>query len=206
VRRGRKHVVAAVFGGASAAARNAAVRTYLTMGLLKASSEKTRRPAPALVAKAKVPASVSSIAVPAPKPAAPASADPPAPNIAMARVRPVPVPGRLEQPPPAGIEAVLEKTGRTADLSPPQPGATGAFHIQIGAYQSQGEAERRLASVRELATALLGNRPPMTAVVKQGDRTLYRARYGGFDAQSTAAGVCGELKRMKIDCLVMKAE
>ncbi len=55
VRRGKKHVVAAVFGGATAATRNATMRTYLNMALLKAASERTRRPAPALVAQAKAP-------------------------------------------------------------------------------------------------------------------------------------------------------
>jgi D-alanyl-D-alanine carboxypeptidase len=221
VRRGRKHVVAVVFGGATASARNSAMRTYLTMGLLKASNEKTRQPAPRLVAREK---GISSIAVPAPRPAVRPPAESPAPNITMARVRPVPVPGGVKQPPPASIDAILKEGGSAAVVPPPppaetkgawttaaiapepSPGATGAFHIQIGAYQSQSEAERRLASVRELATALLGNRTPVTAVVKQGERTFYRARYGGFDAQSTAAGVCGELKRMKIDCLVMRAE
>ncbi len=37
VRRGRKHVVGAVFGGATASLRNAAMRTYLNIGLMKAS-------------------------------------------------------------------------------------------------------------------------------------------------------------------------
>ena len=49
VRRGRKHVIGAVFGGASAASRNAAMRTFLNMGLVKASTEKTRQPVPLLV-------------------------------------------------------------------------------------------------------------------------------------------------------------
>jgi D-alanyl-D-alanine carboxypeptidase len=200
VRRGNKHVVAAVFGGSTAAARNAAMRTYLTMGLLKASTTKTRQPEPRpAVAQAK--GHISSVVVPAPKAAAPPPrAEPPAPGIAMARVRPVPVQGAAKQPHPGTIESVLEKTQRTAH-SP-----TGAFQIQVGAYQSQDEAERRLASVREMATGLLGGRVPVTAVVKQGEKTFYRARYGGFEEQSTAAGVCGELKRLKIDCLVMKAE
>jgi hypothetical protein len=42
--------------------------------------------------------------------------------------------------------------------------------------------------------------------VKRGDKTFFRARYVGFDAQTAAAGVCSELKQMEIDCLVMKAE
>jgi cell division protein FtsN len=141
----------------------------------------------------------------------------------MARVRPVLVPEARGPLPPTGIDALLERATRAADAEtappaeitpptasvspdPPQPSIAGAFHVQIGSYQTQSEAERRLASVREQATALLGNRAAVTAPVRQGDRTFYRARYGGFEAQSTAAGVCGELKRLKIDCLVMKAE
>jgi hypothetical protein len=42
--------------------------------------------------------------------------------------------------------------------------------------------------------------------VKLGDKVFFRARYGGFGAQSAAAGVCTALKRLDIDCLVMKAE
>ena len=53
VRRGGKHVVGAIFGGASAASRNAAMRTFLNMGLVRASTEKTRQPAPLLVAQAR---------------------------------------------------------------------------------------------------------------------------------------------------------
>jgi D-alanyl-D-alanine carboxypeptidase len=81
----------------------------------------------------------------------------------------------------------------------------GAFHIQIGAYQSQAEADRRLASARELAPGLLGNRAPVMTQLKQGGKVFFRARYAGFDAPA-AASACGELKKLKIDCLVMKAE
>jgi D-alanyl-D-alanine carboxypeptidase len=83
--------------------------------------------------------------------------------------------------------------------------APGVFHIQIGAYQSQAEAEKRLASARDLAPGLLGNRAPVTTQVKQGDKLFFRARYAGFEAKA-AASACTELKRLKIDCLVMKAE
>ena len=83
--------------------------------------------------------------------------------------------------------------------------SSGSFHIQIGAYQSQAEAERRLASARELAPQLLANRAPVTTQFKQGERLYFRARYAGFDAKA-AASACTELKRLKIDCLTMKAE
>ena len=50
VRRDGKHVVGAIFGGSTAASRNAHMRTLLTRALHNASGEKTRRPA--LIAKA----------------------------------------------------------------------------------------------------------------------------------------------------------
>src|SRR5262249_54470093 len=49
VRRGKKHVLAAYFGGKTAALRNAAVRAHLDAGLAKASERKTRTPAPPVV-------------------------------------------------------------------------------------------------------------------------------------------------------------
>ena len=45
----------------------------------------------------------------------------------------------------------------------------------------------------------------MTVQVQQGQKLLYRARYAGFDAPA-AAQACAELKRLKVDCLVVKAE
>jgi D-alanyl-D-alanine carboxypeptidase len=43
VKRGSKHVIGVVFGGASAASRDTTMRTFLNVGLIKASSEKTRQ-------------------------------------------------------------------------------------------------------------------------------------------------------------------
>ena len=87
----------------------------------------------------------------------------------------------------------------------PVPVGAGAFHIQIGAYQSLAEAQQRLATARGLAPGLLAKRSGVTTQVKQGDKLFYRARFAGFQA-SAAASACTELKRLKIDCLVMKAQ
>jgi D-alanyl-D-alanine carboxypeptidase len=214
VRRGRKHVIGAVFGGATAATRNATMRTYLNMALMKASNERTRRPAPRLIAQAS-PSPKVVIAPPAPQPAL-RPAPPPetgAPAIEMARVRPVLVTGS-QNPPPDSIEALLARPEPTepppSALGAPPPPSTastgGAFQIQIGAFQSQTEAERQLAMIRERAGPLLLNRAAVTTQLRQGDKTLYRARYAGFEAQATAAGVCSALKRLSISCLVMTAE
>ncbi len=53
VHRGGRHLVGAVFGGSSAASRNAEMRSLLMRSFARASTEKTRKPAPSLIAKLK---------------------------------------------------------------------------------------------------------------------------------------------------------
>lgn len=184
VRRGHKHVVGAVFGGATASQRNAAMRTYLNIGLMKASEKKTRRPAPMLIARAKQPPAI--VAAPAPQPAQRPIREAPPPVVEMARVRPVLVPGAphlLQHPvvPPAAdsIAALLARAEHTQAPQPPlttgsapaRPTApTGGFHIQIGAFQSETEAERQLASIRQRAGSLLGDRSAVTSAFRHGDK------------------------------------
>jgi D-alanyl-D-alanine carboxypeptidase len=316
VHRGRKHVVGAIFGGVSAAARNAAMRTFLNLGLVKASNVKTRQPARLVMAQAdrkpannfgpvpvprRVERSGHETASAAPPPAAAPNEARQGPAIEIARVRSVLVsPGpahpamavRAARPaalddaaraegsrvnaaaddPPApqqkwttasapnppmyatasGEKPAFSSSRPTAlganpstlqvqatnlargeppvlttppsriqpalasapvrpllDSKPvtaaPAPVGSGAFQIQIGAYQSLAEAEKRLATARELVPGLLGKRSPVTTQVKQGDKLFYRARFAGFEA-TAAASTCTELKRLKIDCLVMKAQ
>ena len=58
VRRDGRHVIAAVFGGSSASDRNARMRVILNRGLLRASTEKTRKPL--IVASRNVPSPVAA--------------------------------------------------------------------------------------------------------------------------------------------------
>jgi D-alanyl-D-alanine carboxypeptidase len=53
VHRGGRHLVGAVFGGSSAGSRNAEMRSLLMRSFARASTEKTRKPAPSLIAKLK---------------------------------------------------------------------------------------------------------------------------------------------------------
>ncbi|MBO0765338.1 MAG: D-alanyl-D-alanine carboxypeptidase, partial [Hyphomicrobiaceae bacterium] len=78
VRRGKKHVLAAYFGGYTAALRDAAVRAHLDAGLAKASERQTRRPITPAVAqpKARPPAPVGTAA---------AAVLPPAPQLVTRR-------------------------------------------------------------------------------------------------------------------------
>jgi len=60
--------------------------------------------------------------------------------------------------------------------------------------------------VRQRAGSLLGRHAPHMSQVKRGDKVYFRARYTGFEAHAAAADVCTELKRLEIECLVMRGE
>jgi len=82
---------------------------------------------------------------------------------------------------------------------------TGGMAIQIGAFQSADEAERRLAWVRQRATTVIGQHAAVTQPVKQGDKLFYRARFAGFDG-AAAASACKELRALKVECLILRAD
>jgi D-alanyl-D-alanine carboxypeptidase len=79
------------------------------------------------------------------------------------------------------------------------------YEIQIGAYASAAEAENRLAFARSRAGGLLDGHTPLTLPVQKGDRQIFRARFGGF-GEDGASNACLELRRLAIDCFVMKAD
>lgn len=87
----------------------------------------------------------------------------------------------------------------------PAAPATGRFQIQVGAYATAIEAERQLTAVRSRAGRLLETRQTLAIPVTKGNRQLYRARFAGFDANG-AANTCTELRRLGVDCFVMRAE
>ena len=64
VRRGNRHLVGAVFGGSSAAKRNAEMRVLLTRALTSASTKNTRKPQPLLLAKLKAGPKIATPAAP----------------------------------------------------------------------------------------------------------------------------------------------
>ncbi len=120
VRRGGRHVIGAVFGGASAATRNGEMRIILTRSLTRSSTVKTRKPAPLLIAKLKSAPKVAKR--PEPKPA----------RKELAAARPVPEPVNAAQPrpfaPPSETFDVASAPGEeTAELPPYGAGAAGAL-------------------------------------------------------------------------------
>ena len=59
--------------------------------------------------------------------------------------------------------------------------------------------------MRSRSGQLLAGYAGATIPVQADDRQVYRARFVNFDEQ-TATSACLELRRMAIDCLVMRAD
>lgn len=81
----------------------------------------------------------------------------------------------------------------------------GAYHVQVGAFTSQAEAEYRLGMVQQRASDLLEGHLPFTATFMKDDKEWFRARFAGFskdDAQAT----CDALKKRSLECVAMRAE
>ena len=79
------------------------------------------------------------------------------------------------------------------------------YEIQIGAYSSAQEAQNKLDVVRGRAVGLLNGHGAVTIPVKRENRQIFRARFVNFD-EDTASNTCLELRRLAIDCFVMRAE
>lgn len=79
------------------------------------------------------------------------------------------------------------------------------YAIQIGAYNSAREAQSKLDLVRSRAAGLLDGHGGVTLPVQRDNRQFFRARFVQFD-EHAASNTCLELRRLAIDCFVMKAD
>ena len=223
VHRGNKHLVAVVLGGKTGGQRDAAMRALLDKNFVAASSTKptpeqlvaalvpptaAAQPAPQAPAPQPVKPAVAMPLAAAPVVAAPEPAKPKKPSFALAELTPEPstvgtpddeAQGDIGEP----SEATLPWGASQKKLAKQK--YTGGFHVQVGAYTSESEAESRLGVVQQRASDLLdGHLPFTTSFTKEGSE-WYRARFAGF-SRGDAQSVCDALKKMSVDCVVMKAE
>jgi len=76
--------------------------------------------------------------------------------------------------------------------------------VQVGALESESEAQQRIDAARNQAHGLLAKADPFTEpVVAKGDKKLYRARFAGLD-RDQAEAVCKTLKRSDISCMTVR--
>jgi D-alanyl-D-alanine carboxypeptidase len=190
VHRGNKHLVAVVLGGKTGSQRDTAMRALLDKNFAAASDTK---PSPAQLM-----ASLEG----APPPPLPTMRKP---AFALAPAAPASTSSASAEGDIAEPDQPLK-----ASLTPPKGAAksaryAGAYHVQVGAFMSQADAENRLGMVQQRAVDLLDGHLPFTASFMKNDQEWYRARFAGFskdDAQST----CAALKKRSLDCVVMRAE
>ena len=197
VRRDDKHLVAVVLGGRTGAQRDAAMRVLLDQSFPKAVAGK---PKPVETAPL-----VASLETPAPTPpvakkrvftlASAAFAEPAGftnDSAAQASAKPAAAPT-------AEVAADPTTTGPTKSDK-----ASGPYHVQVGAFTSQAEAESRLGEVQGRANSVLDGHQPLAVAFQKDDTQWYRARFAGF-SQDSARSTCAQLKRMSFDCVVMRA-
>ena len=100
---------------------------------------------------------------------------------------------------PAGSEPARE-----VEAEPPASGhAYGRWLIQIGAFDGENEAKEHLTVARlKMREALVGNLP-ITVRVQKGHKTIYRARFAGFD-KAGAESACKQLKRSAFECIALQ--
>ena len=115
---------------------------------------------------------------------------------------------KADQPPPAskpGILGTLPAKALEAHNSVPEAAAkrSGDYLIQVGAFDDEGEAKNRLSLARNKAKDELDQADPFTEKVAKGDKTLYRARFAGFDRKQAEAA-CKSLRRGEIPCMLLK--
>jgi D-alanyl-D-alanine carboxypeptidase len=105
--------------------------------------------------------------------------------------------------PPQPIQQPLPQQQASLPDSPARPALTRTgWIIQVGALDSEAEAQQRIEAARSHAQGLLSKADPFTETVSKGDKTLVRARFAGLD-RDQAEAVCKKLKRADISCMTM---
>jgi D-alanyl-D-alanine carboxypeptidase len=100
---------------------------------------------------------------------------------------------------PAGSEPARE-----VEAEPLASGhAQGRWLIQIGAFDGENEAKEHLTAAQlKMREALVGNLP-ITERFQKGHKTIYRARFAGFD-KAGAESACKQLKRSAFECIALQ--
>lgn len=188
-----RRVVGVVLGGKTARSRDAQMAALLEKAVPPASRSRNTEQ---LVASANVSrtfdvaATVPPAAVPLPM-FAERRADPVAMQIATANSQMADMMQVSAIPRPAPAAATTGERSR--------------WEVQIAATDSEAAARSLLANARSNIGSYTGIAPYIEAV-QSGSATLYRARFTGFEDQSSAVSACKELKAQSYACVVMTSE
>jgi D-alanyl-D-alanine carboxypeptidase len=150
------------------------------------------------------PAGIQTVSLAAPMatasiaPAAPAKG----PELAFADPAPASQPGVLGVLPIRMASALPAQPLPSADSLLRHTPRVG-WMIQVGAFDREDEAKQRLSTAQARAKSLLGEASGFTEPVVKGDKTLYRARFAGFE-KDQAEAACQYLKKNDIACVALK--
>ncbi|MDA9530514.1 serine hydrolase [Bradyrhizobium sp. CCBAU 25338] len=107
---------------------------------------------------------------------------------------------------PAGPKlASADPAPQPIQMSTTKPAVThSGWIVQVGALESENEAQQRIDAARSSARGLLSKADPFTEpVVAKDNRKLYRARFAGLE-RDQAEAVCRTLKRAEISCITVR--
>ncbi len=106
----------------------------------------------------------------------------------------------------ASSEQASPEQGDTEAATDAAPADTlGPYHVQVGSYLSIGGAKGRLQTVAAKAGTVVRGHGELTVAGTVHGKSYYRARFGRF-SRTEARTACTKLKRLSIDCLVVRAE
>ena len=186
-----RRVVGVVLGGKTARSRDAQMAALLDKAVPQASRSRNTEQ---LVASASVSRTfdVPPAAVPLPMFAERRRADPVAMQIATANDQVADMMQVSAIPRPAPAAASVGQRSR--------------WEVQIAATDSEAAARSLLANARSNIARNHAGIAPYTEAVQSGSATLYRARFTGFEDQSSAVAACKALKAQSYACVVMTSE
>jgi D-alanyl-D-alanine carboxypeptidase len=126
--------------------------------------------------------------------AAPVTAPQP---VAVASAAPQPLPAPAAQPVAQAPQAMLSS-------APVKPAVHTGWIVQVGALETEGEAQQRIEAARNSSRGLLNKADSFTeAVVAKDNRKLFRARFAGLE-RDQAEAVCKTLRRSDIVCITVR--
>jgi D-alanyl-D-alanine carboxypeptidase len=117
------------------------------------------------------------------------------------------VPAAAPAPQPvaaAPAPQVVASAAPTAEAPAKPAVAHTGWIVQVGALESEGEAQQRIEAARSSARGLLNKADPFTeTVIAKDSRKLYRARFAGLE-RDQAEAVCRTLRRSDISCMTVR--
>jgi D-alanyl-D-alanine carboxypeptidase len=78
----------------------------------------------------------------------------------------------------------------------------GTWSIQVGAFNTQADAQRRLDEAIKAGVDSLAGKKGITLTHSKDDTVIYRARFAGFD-RASAQRACTALSRKSINCYAL---